>query len=225
MPLGFMQDREQHTRRKSVQKIDDYGRIWHCEVDLFDEQFSHCGIPTLDGKYRPPIDIPVKYMKKHDPKQPFRFVLNIALWKRDWAARMVEWRARLAEAAQQMYPNNYGAMLTDPSPELLREVGSMPIPLEFIEAIEVGNKWALGIPRSDGTYYPRPKWATDDLMARYALLKQSYWAVDAAEGAEFAAPDPAKYADEDDDTVPTVVDDDENENVVMTQTRPARRRR
>jgi hypothetical protein len=195
---SFMQDREQADRRRSIKRKDDYGRVWHCVIDVHDDRMGHCGPPTLDGKYLPPIDIPLKYLKKLDPEDQFRQVIDIARWKADWRDRMVTWKARLVELAQIMYPNDFGEKVENPTADLLREAGPMPIPLEFIEAIEVGNKWALGIPKADGTYYKRPSWASDELWARYQLLKQSFWMAGQDAGAMRQA-DPSMYPDEEDE--------------------------
>lgn len=212
---SFMQDREQADRRRSIKRKDDFGRIWHCVIDIHDDRMGHCGPPTLAGKYRPPIDIPLKYLKKLDPDDQFRQVIDFARWKADWRDRMVTWKARLVELAQIMYPNDFGEKVESPTPDLLREVGPMPIPLEFIEAMEVGNKWALGIPKPDGTYYKRPSWATDDLWGRYQMLKQSFWMAGDSDTGGARKADPSMYPDEDDVAEPVAVgaaayaDDDE----------------
>jgi hypothetical protein len=192
-----LKQREQAKRRRAMKKLDDFGRVWNCETDIEDETSGWINA-TLDGKYNAPTDIPRKYMKKGDPTNVFRMVINFAQWKADWRERMTEWSARLTELAQSMYPNDFGMHLANPTPDLLRMAGPMPIPLEFIEAMEVGNKWALGIPKADGTFYPRPKWATDELWAKYQLLKQSFWTVSEQDG--FGVPDPSKYADEEDES-------------------------
>ncbi len=204
-----LQKREQNTRRRAMKKRDHADRIWHCVVDIEDELSGHCAVPTLDGKYLPPIDIPYKYLKNVDREDPFHMMINFAQWKADWRERMVQWKSRLVAVAKHMYPNDWGHHMKRPTAQMLEEAGPRPIPVEFIEACEVGNRWALGIPKADGTYYPRPKWATDDLWAQYQLLRQSFWIAE-GDGA-FPEPDASKYLDEEDESAAVADVVDENE--------------
>ena len=46
------------------------------------------------------------------------------------------------------------------------------------------SKWALGMRKDDGSYYPRPKWVTDSMWERaQAALKQSWSVGDTFTGA------------------------------------------
>lgn len=211
----ILKDREQWQRRRSMVKQDQWGRRWHCEVDMFDPGLTFCGVPTLDGRYKPPpVDIPSKYFKRQDPDEPLTLKIDVRQWRRDTMAAIAQWNSRLGELARLMYPNDFGQVLANPTSELLRQAGPMPIPVEFIEAIEAGNKWVLGIPRADGTAYPRPPWATDELMERYQVLRRSHWSVDGV--AADRPVDATKYADVEDETSAGVVgvsEEDEAETV------------
>lgn len=207
-----LQHREQHTLYRAIKRRDIHGRIWNCQFHVDDEKSGNAGTPMLDGQYSPPIDIPLKYLKHTNPDDPFLQPIDFAQWKMDWRERMRTWRERLAMIAKAMYPNDWGAHVASPTPQMIEEAGARPIPLQFIEAIEVGNKWALGTPKPDGTYYPRPSWATDELWGQYMLLRQSFWLVDGDKA--FPEPTPDQYPDEGDEEaaeVESVDEDEENE--------------
>lgn len=215
---SLLKDREQHTRRFGMKKKDRWGREWHCQVDRNavrnrdnEPSFAHVGIPTLGGRYKPVVDIPPKYLKKQDPEEPTMMNVDLDLWERDLRAAAVHWQDAMRDWAKKMYPNTFGEALANPPAELLQVSGPMPLPVEFVHAMKAGNKWVLGIPKPDGSYYPRPKWATDELMERYHALMQSYWSP-GTENGELPRVDLSKYADEegDEDAVTVAVGVDED---------------
>lgn len=81
-----------------------------------------------------------------------------------------------------------GEALRNPPIDLLVETGPGPAPIEIVEAMDAGNKWALGLSTQ------RPKWVTDDMLDRVAALTRSTGYRES--GGRVGDVDATKYLDE-----------------------------
>ena len=153
---------------------DQYGREYDVEVDV--KTKSWVAAPILRDA-RPPVDLPQNMLEPVvDKKGRVLFgqiYANYPKYRRAVLERRNEWLDTVAFVAKQMYPNNYGEMIANPTRALLLEVGPGPVALELLEAAEAGHPWALGKRREDGSFHPRPKWATQDMLDGVAVLKRS----------------------------------------------------
>lgn len=169
--LGILKGREQHKRRRNVIWRDQWGRAWDGEMDT--ETLAPVGAPPFLKSTTSPIDIPPHYVVAI-PGEVGRLRVETGRWKQELRERRREHRLTLQEQARAMYPNNYGDMLANPPRALLEAVGPGPLPVEFIEAMEAGNQWVLGLRRADGRPYRRPPWATA-LWDSVVALKRALW--------------------------------------------------
>lgn len=207
--------RQQHERRQSSLWTDQHGREWHCEIDISSQR--PVSIPTPTGGFKPPIATPEKYLKPH-PKSFGRFVIDYAQWKMDLMERESERTRTLIGLAEAMFGEKAPSALEAPPPSLLNKVGAGPLPIEFVMAMEAGNKWALGLRRTDGTLYPQPSWVTADLLRRWKAATRTVWSQNDAYGEGIPTATKNQFYDEGDDVVfdvggvfpaPVVAEDDE----------------
>jgi hypothetical protein len=206
--------RQQHERRQSSTWVDQHGREFHCEIDIASQR--PVSIPTPSGGWKPPIATPEKYVKPH-PKSFGRFVIDYPQWKMDLLERESERTRSLVGLAEAMFGEKAPEALLRPPPSLIAKVGAQPLPIEFVLAMESGNKWALGLRRPDGTLYPQPGWVTEDLLRRWKASTRTIWGASDMHGeglrtakkGEFYDDEGPESEDEMDFGPPVVADDDE----------------
>lgn len=174
-------EKDQQLQRSTKIFEDQHGREW--VVTLHNANMMPVGEKYL-RQCRPPIPTPSKYVNVV-PNRLGKLHIDYDNWIRDIGASNLWRRERMQQIAEKSYGTAFAAVLKDPPGELLAKLGSSPIPVEFVYAMKSGeSKWALGIRKADGSYYPRPKWVTDDLWSQaQAALKQSWSSADAQGGA------------------------------------------
>ena len=214
--------KDQQSQRSTKIFEDQHGREW--VVTLHNANMMPVGEMYL-RQCRQPIPTPSKYVRIV-PSRMGKLHIHYDEWIRDSMASRLWRKERLQQVAEKSYGSAFAAVLKDPPGELLAKLGPEPLPVEFIHAMKSGeSKWALGIRRADGSFYPRPKWVTDSMWERaQAALKQVWTAADTFAGSleEFEA---GTFADEDDATVPVaetepVFADDEGEEAVVAAAPP-----
>lgn len=192
-------EKDQQLQRSTKVFEDQHGREW--VVTLHNANLMPVGEMYL-RQCRQPIPTPSKYVRIV-PSKMGKLHVHYDEWIRDIMASRLYRRERLQQVAEKSYGSAFAAALKDPPGELLAKLGPEPIPVEFVHAMKSGeSKWALGIRRSDGSFYPRPKWVSDEMWQRaQAALKQVWTSGDTATGSvdEFAA---GTFADEEDATIP-----------------------
>lgn len=216
-------EKDQQLQRSTKVFEDQHGREW--VVTLHNANLMPVGEMYL-RQCRQPIPTPSKYVRIVASKMG-KLHVHYDEWIRDIMASRLYRLERLQQVAEKSYGAAFAAALKDPPGELLAKLGPEPIPVEFIHAMKSGeSKWALGIRRADGSFYPRPKWVTDSMWQRaQSALKQVWTFSDAGTGSvqEFEA---GTFADEDDATIPVVAadptftDDAEDEAVVVAAAPP-----
>lgn len=141
---------------------------------------------------RPPLDGEQVYVEPviGPNKRPImgQLFVNHRKWRQAFSVRDAEWKDAMRENAKKMYPSNVGEALRNPPIDLLVETGPGPAPVEIVEAMEAGNKWALGLSTQ------RPKWVTDDMLDRVAALTRSTGYRES--GGRVSDVDATKYLDE-----------------------------
>lgn len=200
-------DQDQQSRRTIAIYEDQHGR--EVVVFLHRETMTPVG-PMFFRSCREPVPTPQKYMRI-DPQRMGRVRILYDQWIADLRASQA-WRSdRLMQVAEKMYGTVAATMMRDQPAELLAKLGPESVPVEFVYAMRSGeSKWALGIRKPDGSFYPRPKWVTDVMFGKLeAALRQSWTADDEDVAVEdlFA---PGTFADDEPEAAP-VVDADEDE--------------
>lgn len=147
---------QQHEKRSHHVYTDQFGREWETTLDTTTKpKAAPCSTISAHG-WRDPLDTPAKYLEygkssASDAKGThfFRLWVNVAQWEQDLVQSHADWNARLIATAAGMSPKDGGAALlgeggNDVSPHLLEVVGEKPQPVEFVQALIAGNKWARG---------------------------------------------------------------------------------
>lgn len=214
--------RQQHERRTSSIWTDQHGREWHCEIDISSQK--PVSIPTPTNGFRQPIPTPEKYIKPH-PKNFGRFVIDYPQWKMDILERDSEYTRSMIGLAEAMFGEKAPDALKAPPPSLMNKLGSRPLPVEFVMAMEAGNKWALGLRKPDGSLYPKPAWVTEELERRWRAATRTVWGAGDAFGEGLPVAAKGQFYDEGDeateeDFTPIVADDDEVLPVVPSVAKP-----
>lgn len=138
----------QAQKRRHHTMADQFGRDYETTLDMTCKPHpAPCSTINPLG-WRDPLNTPAKYIV-YDGKDFFRVRINVEQWEADLTMAHAEWRARLTATAASMSPKDGGAALlgdgiNDISPHLLDQVGEKPQPVEFVQALIAGNKWARG---------------------------------------------------------------------------------
>lgn len=192
---------------------DQHGRQYDAELDK--DTLMPVGLPTPRG-FRQPVPTPSKYLNPVKDRVGELYI-DYDSWKRDLLAAEQARTIRLRQLAEKSYGSAAPKMLEDPPGDLLYKLGHGPVPIEFVLAMESGqSKWALGLRRADGSFYPTPKWATDELMRRKNLALSQAWNSTGPDAGLPVARDGEFADDEGDETVdngPTFTFSDEEEEV------------
>jgi hypothetical protein len=177
---------------------DQFGRVYHVEIDV--DSLDPVG-PIMLRDARPPVPVPDHYTRPV-PGELGRIRVHLEEWRNDLLVAHEAWKRTLRAAAQKMYGDQAANALTTRPPALLDLVGPEPMPVEFCEAMIVGNKWALGSRLGKG-FHPRPKWVTDELLNRLEKATRTVW--NATDTVKAKPVDASKYTDEayddDDDAI------------------------
>ena len=174
-------EKDQQLQRSTKLFEDQHGREW--VVTLHNANMMPVGEMYMQ-KCRQPIPTPSKYVRIV-PKKMGKLHVHYDEWINDVMTSNLWRRERLQQVAEKSYGSAFAAVLKDPPGELLAKIGPEPIPVEFIHAMKSGeSKWALGMRKDDGSYYPRPRWVTDSMWERaQSALKQSWSVGDTFTGA------------------------------------------
>jgi hypothetical protein len=165
--------RDQATKRRGAIWKDQHGREWGGTMD----KDTGCPIGDLipvsgvlnkkrfgwkprvyDGKDLIALS---KYMI-FDENRLSTFVIDYTTWRSDLEAAHKHWGDQAMHFAAQMYGDKAGEVLQDHQmPVALRNmVGSKPMPLVLIDAMEQGNEWILGLsnlmPEELAEFFPKP---------------------------------------------------------------------
>lgn len=188
-PHGISRNSNFRAQSRYAEWKDQHGRLWR--VNFHPKNMLWTCPPTLRDA-RPPLDGEQDYVEPmlDDRKEPIagQLYVNHRKWRQAISTRDAEWKDAMRENAKKMYPSNVGEALRNPPIDLLVETGPGPAPVEIVEAMEAGNKWALGLSTQ------RPKWVTDDMLDRVAALTRSTGYRES--GGRVSDVDATKYLDE-----------------------------
>lgn len=148
---------QQHQKRSHHVYTDQFGREWETTLDTTTKPKAAPCSSIMPHGWSDPLDTPGKYKEwgkanAHGEKGTdfFRLWINVEQWEQDLLLGHADWKARLVTTAAGMSPKDGGAALlgegeNDVSPYLLEIVGERPQPVEFVQALIAGNKWARGL--------------------------------------------------------------------------------
>ena len=174
----FATQRSKWMQKKQTMRWTDlHGRHYSAMTRFQNNPFPvWVNNPSPDG-WKPPapeLFPPAQFMV---PVRGNRIQIAYAKWRESLRVAYRERKDYRIKAATDLYGRKAGDALNADDQAVWDEVGTMPLNPLFVDAMEAGDLWALGIPRADGTPREVPEWAAP-LMAR---LKSTQKAEDAAE--------------------------------------------
>lgn len=153
-----VRERMFHERVVPARLQDQHGRWWSTQLD---QATLHPATPLTPDGWAAPFAMlypPAKYLTV--PKGAFgQLRVDYERWLIDAADADKEYRQWLLQVARTQFGAAALQKIQEGDADLRRLAGPPPASIEFIKAMKAGNKWALGIPRFDGSAYPMPPWA------------------------------------------------------------------
>lgn len=150
--------KEQPDYRRSAILRDQHGRRWATQVDK--DTGDPCVAMTPTGWKAPYAMLvpPQKYLKTL-PGEFGVIHIDYDQWILDHAEGAREYRDHLLMVARKEFGAAAMRAIDERDPKLKQLAGPPPGAVDFIRAMKAENKWALGMPRADGSPYPCPPWA------------------------------------------------------------------
>lgn len=139
----------QPDKRRPQRFTDQHGRKWSGTIEI-KSGVATGPISPLD--FTPPLDVPQQFIQ-YDKMEPNAIKVNYAMWITALEQAKRDWQARLVSRAREIYGDQAGKFIKNPSAELLQAVGPEPLPVEPVQAAAAGNRWVLGLTPI------KPKWA------------------------------------------------------------------
>lgn len=149
-PQSQPQKRRHHTL------TDQFGRQFECVLDMTSKPHPAPVSSMNPHGWNDPLNTPEGYKVygKGSADEAagtnfFRVWIDVARWEQDLVTAHAEYEALVIAKAAAMSPEDGGAALLgkgpqDRSPHLLAAVGPKPQPVELVQALIAGNKWARG---------------------------------------------------------------------------------
>jgi len=156
---------KQWEKRRHHTMTDQFGRVFECVLDTTSKPHAAPVSAINPHGWTDPLNTPEQYKSygkatASDAKGSsfFRIYIEVERWEQDLLDAHAEYEARVVATAAAMSPKDGGAALlgdgpNDRSLHLMEIVGQKPQPVEFVQALIAGNKWARG--ESDQV----PSWA------------------------------------------------------------------
>lgn len=167
-----LKDRQYRDLVRFMVYRDQHGRRWSGNAS------RETGVPegtvTPHG-WRAPFAMlypPAKYLTYALDGDMGLVTVDYDRWLIDTADAWSDYQNWLMQVAQKHFGAAAIQKIEEQDANLVALAGPSPMHIEFVRAMKAGNKWALGIPRSDGTPYPMPPWAAKyerTLMTREAF--------------------------------------------------------
>ena len=181
---------QQDYRRAAVLR-DQHGRRWGTQVES--ETMEPCVAMTPFGWSAPlPAMVPPQKYLITSGTEFGVIVIDYDRWIIDLSDAEREYRDHLLQTARQHFGAAAMRAIDERDPKLKQLAGPPPAATTYLKAMKAGNKWALGILKPDGTRYPMPPWAVDELDSLRAI--ETYGGT----GVDLGADDAALYPDVED---------------------------
>lgn len=197
-----MKTRPDQAEKRTVATIrDQHDRPWDATLDTEPKaRLGFCTPPI--PKFSAPILPPQEYLRP--VLGEFGSLrIDYDAWIAELQMASDGYTRQLRSYALQHYKGQMvGEVLRNPPPDLIAMVGEAPPPLDFARAARAGNKWVLGLRKSDGSLYPMPTWAKP--IAHVLEPKRAGSLLD----------DVLRYADDEDDDVNPFALDDESAEIL-----------
>jgi len=146
----------QAQKRRHHLVTDQYGRHFECILDMTSKPHP-APVSSLNAHgWTDPLNTPECYkvygkgaVDESSGQNFFRVWIDVQRWEQDLVVAHAEHEALMIAKAAAMSPEDGGAALLgkgphDRSPHLIAAVGPKPQPVEFVQALIAGNKWARG---------------------------------------------------------------------------------
>lgn len=151
--------RQQQDERMYMEFKDKHNRLYHTQIEKKTGEPCQAlrpidwtaprNPPWMKGLLLPPEDLDIMTMvpQAARTRKGYQVEIRYDVWLEKWDSRNEDWDKKLADFARGMTKSqNPVELLRNPTPELLKFVGTRPFPpREFIMAAAAGNEWALGL--------------------------------------------------------------------------------
>jgi len=148
----------QEDWRRPATLRDQHDRPWATQIN---KETMHPCIAMTPAGWRSPLAALTpaqKYLTV--PQHEFgKVFVDYDQWIIDWSDAAREYQNHLLQVARKEFGAAAMQRIEERDPKLRLLAGPGPAAVDFVRAMKAGNKWALGIPRADGTPYPMPAWA------------------------------------------------------------------
>lgn len=174
------------TKKQMMVWTDLHGRRWNAMTRFQNRPFPVWVNQPRPADWSPPVPELLPPAEFLVPARGNRIQIAYAKWREQLRAA---WRYRKGyqlQAATDLYGRKAGDAIAANDSAVLEAVGSMPLHPLFVDAMEAGDLWALGVPKADGTPRETPAWAEALLPSLKSVQK-------AEEAAELAAMKSAQF--------------------------------
>lgn len=167
--VGAEQWSQASTRTYAV-FTDQWDREWGADIE---HRTQHpCG--PLAARFRAPIYPPQKYIVITNTMR--RLVrIDLHQWIRDLQEAALQWSQYRDRMAMSMFGAKAHEAISDAEgnmhPALINVIGRRPMPIEVVQAMIHGNKWALGLKNPDGSSPTKPAKAPRDYFPDVEQLR------------------------------------------------------
>lgn len=152
----YEKPQSQGEKRRHHTLTDQFGRMWETVIDTTSKPHAAPCASINPHGWRDPLNTPEAYKvygkgtaDGERGKDYFRLWIDVEKWERDLTEAHANYEALVIAKAAAMSPEDGGAAMlgkgpNDRSPHLLMAVGPKPQPVELVQALIAGNKWARG---------------------------------------------------------------------------------
>jgi hypothetical protein len=158
-------------KRQTMEAVDQHGRRWTAMYQFQNKPFPAPVSPLKAIGWQPPhpeLMPPAQYL---EPLRGNRIRIRYAQWRQDVREAWSERAKHGKMAAQAMFGARAGQAWAERDADVMAEIGTMPLHPTFIDAMDAGDLWALGVPKADGTPRETPEWATSYVKTLPSVLK------------------------------------------------------
>lgn len=153
-----IKERSWADKVRTAMYYDQHGREYSTQMDILTGDPAAPLTPTTWKAPFPSLYPPPKY-QTFPRNRPGYVVIDYDRWIIDGAEAETEYRTWVLQVAKQQFGAAALQKIQENDADLRRLAGPPPASVEVIRAMKAGNKWALGLPRPDGSRYPMPPWA------------------------------------------------------------------
>lgn len=150
-------------KKQTAEWTDIHGRTWVGMTRMMNDGLKMpAWVSSLrpDGWSPPHPELvpPAQYLRPSNTKM-LRVLIDYARWREDLRRAWKDAKSFKMRAASDLYGRKAGEALSVNDPDVAEEIGTLPLDPVWVDAMEAGDLWALGIPKPNGQPREVPEWA------------------------------------------------------------------